>query len=84
MGISFGHIIVVVLLVLVLFGKGRISAVMEDLGKGIKNFKKGLAEDDTHPTPPALEKKARESEIEAAADACSSSSSSEKNDLPKN
>lgn len=42
MGISFGHIIVVLLLVLVLFGAGKLPKVMGDLGKGLRNFKDGL------------------------------------------
>ena len=49
MGISIWHLLVVVLVVVVLFGKGRIAPLMEDLGKGISSFKKGLkGEDETH------------------------------------
>jgi sec-independent protein translocase protein TatA len=51
MGISIWHILVVVVVVFLLFGKGRISGLMEDLGQGIKSFKKGMADDDA--TPPA-------------------------------
>ena len=40
-------------LAFLLFGKpGRLSATMEDLGKGIKGFRKGLSEGDT-PAPTA-------------------------------
>ncbi len=46
MGISLWHILVVVIVVFLLFGKGRVSGLMEDLGKGIKSFKKGIADDD--------------------------------------
>jgi sec-independent protein translocase protein TatA len=50
MGPSLMHILVVVLLVLVLFGSGRVPAIMENLAKGINSFKKGLKdEDDTAP-----------------------------------
>ena len=42
MGISFGHILVVLVLVLVLFGAGKLPSVMGDLGKGLRNFKDGL------------------------------------------
>lgn len=42
MGLSFGHILVVLLLVLVLFGAGKLPKVMGDLGKGLRNFKDGL------------------------------------------
>lgn len=50
MGISIWHILVVVIVVFLLFGKGRVSGMMEDLAKGIKSFKKGMADDDD--TPP--------------------------------
>ena len=40
------HILVVVLLVLVLFGSGRVPAIMENLAKGINSFKKGLKDED--------------------------------------
>ncbi len=49
MGVSIWHILVVVILVFLLFGAGRLPKIMEDLGKGIKNFKKGISEDDTAP-----------------------------------
>lgn len=39
---SLWHWIVVLLVVLVLFGRGRISEIMGDFGKGIKSFKQGL------------------------------------------
>jgi sec-independent protein translocase protein TatA len=42
-----GHWLVVALVVLVLFGGGKISGLMGDVAKGIKSFKKGMAEDDT-------------------------------------
>ena len=48
---SLWHWIMVLLIVLVLFGRGRISEIMGDFGKGIKSFKSGLNEDD-HPAPP--------------------------------
>ncbi len=40
------QIIVVILLVMILFGAGRIPAIMENLAKGIKSFKKGLNDED--------------------------------------
>lgn len=36
----------IVLVVLLLFGAGKLPSVMGDLAKGVKNFKKGLADDD--------------------------------------
>jgi sec-independent protein translocase protein TatA len=40
------QILVIAMIVLVLFGRGRISAMMGDFGKGIKSFRKGLDEDE--------------------------------------
>ena len=42
---SIWQILIVVLLVVVLFGRGKISGLMGDVAKGIKSFKKGMAED---------------------------------------
>jgi sec-independent protein translocase protein TatA len=41
---SLWHWIIVLVVVLLLFGRGRISEVMGDFGKGISSFKKGLSE----------------------------------------
>lgn len=46
MGISFWQILLVVLLVVLLFGRGKISDLMGDMAKGIRSFKKGLTEDE--------------------------------------
>ena len=43
---SLMHWLVVLAIVLVLFGAGKLPRVMGDFAKGIKSFKKGLAEDD--------------------------------------
>ena len=43
---SLWHWIIVALIVLILFGRGRISEVMGDFGKGITSFKKGLGEEE--------------------------------------
>lgn len=54
-GFSIWHWIVVLLVVLVLFGRGRISEIMGDFGKGIKSFKQGLNEDAADkPAPPQI------------------------------
>lgn len=47
MGLSFWHLLVVVLIVVLLFGTKRLPHVMEDLAKGIKSFKKGLKDEDS-------------------------------------
>ncbi|MBN8501543.1 MAG: twin-arginine translocase TatA/TatE family subunit [Sphingomonadales bacterium] len=55
MGFSgIGHWVILAIVVLVLFGRGRISEMMGDFGKGISSFKKGLAEgEEVKPQPPA-------------------------------
>ena len=45
MGISWVQILVVVVLVILLFGRGRISSLMGDIASGITSFRKGLRED---------------------------------------
>ncbi|MDP2800430.1 MAG: twin-arginine translocase TatA/TatE family subunit [Phreatobacter sp.] len=49
---SAWHWILVAIVVLLLFGRGKISEFMGDAAKGIKAFKKGLAEEDKPETPP--------------------------------
>lgn len=58
MGLSFWHLLVLALLALVLFGKGRVSDLMGDVAKGIKSFRKGLAEEDDDPCLTDEQKKA--------------------------
>lgn len=46
-GLSIWHLLILGAVVLLLFGgKGKISDIMGDVAKGIKSFKKGLADDD--------------------------------------
>ena len=45
MGISLWQIAIVVVLVVLLFGRGKISSLMGDVAKGIKSFKKGMSSD---------------------------------------
>lgn len=55
-GLSLWHWIIVLLVVLILFGRGRISDIMGDFGKGIKSFKEGIndeSKDHASPPPPA-------------------------------
>jgi sec-independent protein translocase protein TatA len=47
------HWVLVVLVVVLLFGGGRISGVMGDVAKGIKSFKKGMADDSDDDKPAA-------------------------------
>ena len=45
--LSIWHWIVVIAVVLLLFGRGKISDLMGDVAQGIKAFKKGMQDDDT-------------------------------------
>ena len=48
---SIWHWIIVAGIVMLLFGRGKISDLMGDVAKGIKAFKKGMAEDETPASP---------------------------------
>ena len=52
MSIGIWQIASVVILVVLLFGRGKISSLMGDVAKGIKSFKKGMASDVTDDTEP--------------------------------
>ena len=62
MSIGWPQILLIVLLVILLFGRGRISTLMGDVANGIKSFRSGLrediddnAQDSTLDTPPIIE-----------------------------
>ncbi len=46
MGFSFSHLLLVLLIVLIVFGKGRIASVMGEIGKGVRSLREGLKSDD--------------------------------------
>lgn len=50
--LSIWHWLIVIVVVLLLFGRGKISDLMGDVAGGIKAFKKGMAEDDTAKAEP--------------------------------
>ncbi len=52
MSIGIWQIAVVVILVVLLFGRGKISSLMGDVAKGIKSFKKGMASDTNEDSEP--------------------------------
>lgn len=62
---SWFKLLLVALLVIALFGRGRISDMMGDLAKGIKSFKKGLSEDDTAEEPKAVDQERAKAALEA-------------------
>jgi sec-independent protein translocase protein TatA len=59
MGLSWSHILIVLVLFVLLFGRGKISELMGDVAQGIKSFKKGMAEDEAPPAddPKVIEHK---------------------------
>lgn len=63
-GLSLPHLLILALVVLVLFGRGRISEMMGDFGKGIKSFKQGMSDETDRPVtmPPRLEQQASASQ----------------------
>lgn len=56
MSIGIWQIVLIVALILIFFGRGKISAFMKDLGKGITSFKAGMKEGDKE--EPIIEDKA--------------------------
>ncbi len=54
MGLSLPHILIFAVIAILLLGGGRFSSMMGDVAKGVKNFKKGMAEEDgMGPSKPA-------------------------------
>ena len=62
MSIGFWQIAIVVVLVVLLFGRGKISSLMGDVAKGIKSFKKGMAENPDQTTSISSEETEKSSE----------------------
>jgi sec-independent protein translocase protein TatA len=70
MSIGPWQVIIVLVIILILFGAGKLPRVMGDLAKGVKNFKKGLNEEDREAaieSKPAETVAAAESEKDTAA-----------------
>ncbi len=49
---SIWHWVIVAVIVMLLFGRGKVSDLMGDVAKGIKAFKKGMTEEETPASPP--------------------------------
>ena len=66
MSIGFWQIAIVVVLVVLLFGRGKISSLMGDVAKGIKSFKKGMSDntDQTSSTAPSEDKSSEDQDSE--------------------
>lgn len=66
---SIWHWLIVLVVVLLLFGRGKIPELMGDVAKGIKSFKKGMGEDEAAPTETkTVEAKTVESKADEAKD----------------
>lgn len=70
-GLSIWHWLVVGIVVMLLFGKGRFSDMMGDVAKGIKSFKKGMTDDEeaaasAPPAKPAQQLEAQKIETKPA------------------
>ena len=57
---SIWHWMIVLVIVLLVFGRGKIPELMGDMAKGIKSFKKGMADDDTADDTRTVEHRADE------------------------
>ena len=72
MGLSVWQLAIIAVVVLVLFGRGRISEMMGDFGRGISSFKKGMSEEESScssstPTPSAQIEAPAEKPVETPA-----------------
>jgi sec-independent protein translocase protein TatA len=54
MGLGPTHLLLLLIVVVLLFGRNKISDLMGDVAKGIKSFKKGLSEDETPVADPKV------------------------------
>jgi sec-independent protein translocase protein TatA len=68
---SWFQLLLVLLLVVLLFGRGKISEVMGDFAKGIKSFKKGISEDDKSEAGEAEIPKSIEGQVSGRVDTAS-------------
>jgi len=76
---SIWHWIVVIAVVLLLFGRGKISELMGDVAQGIKSFKKGMSEDETAKTDtPAGDPKTINHQADAKTDSVKQHSQTER------
>ncbi len=58
--LSIWHWLIVILVIVLLFGRGKISDLMGDVAKGVKSFKRGLADDEDEAAEPVETKSVEE------------------------
>ena len=63
-GFSLWHILIFAIIVLLLFGGNRFSAMMGDVAKGLKSFKKGMSEDDDARPDPSRQQRLEDRPID--------------------
>ena len=63
MSIGIWQVVLILVIVLILFGAGKLPKVMGDVASGVKNFKKGMKDDDEEQTPRALGEEATSPDI---------------------
>ncbi len=66
---SIWHWLIVLVVVLLLFGRGKIPELMGDMAKGIKSFKKGMSDDDTAAEAPPVDTRTVEHRSDEAVNA---------------
>ena len=74
------QLIIIAIVILVLFGRGKISEMMGDFGKGISSFKKGMKEEDQAETKPAPRLEGPSHEAKPAGEAASDPRPAEKSE----
>lgn len=74
-GVSIWHWVIVGIVVMLLFGRGKVSELMGDVAKGIKSFKKGMADEETET---AAADKAKVIDQQAAATASTAKAEAER------
>lgn len=83
MGISIWQILIVLLIVMILFGAGKLPRMMGDLAKGVKSFKKGLKDDDDEGQEEPANPRVIEAREEKSAPHATATSADEKDKVAK-
>lgn len=68
MSIGVWQVVIILVIVLIIFGAGKLPHVMGDVAKGIKNFKKGMAEEESQPAKRVTESEKPEADSAAKAE----------------
>lgn len=61
------QVLIIALMVLLLFGRGRISETLGDLGRGVKAFRRGMADPETQAAPLVIEGPHADMRVDSAA-----------------